>query len=566
MRKTCEDFQIGHLVERSRSGKGYHIWFFFEEAVPAYIAREFGAALLLKSSERISFADFKTFDRMIPASDHLPINRKTGELGIGNMVALPLQGQALKNGNSAFVDEKWEPFPDQWQALGSVHKLSRDLLEQKIAEWGTLKTPDRCEDNAPWEVKNSTFHSEDIDGKMRIDEASINYEIDDKRNVGRKIKVTFKGKLYSEQKLAAEKMLAHDNGVLNATTAFGKTVLGAYLISKRKVNTLILVHNYEIMKNWQHDLANFLDIRHEIPEKLTPKGRKRKLKSIIGTFKSTSDTTTGIVDIAMISSLGKPGEINELVKKYGMVIMDECHHGAARIADGVLKEVNAKYLYGLTATTSRADGLGKKIFMLLGPERYKYTAKDRAMKTKFDYLVRSRMTNFSSEKKEIYEINSELIDDASRNCQIVSDVVNFAKNGRTLLVVTRFKKHATYLYEEIKQQFSETFILTSDNKDENVLEQMRNVSTLNSLILVATGQYIGEGFNFPRLDTLVLASPSSFRSTIEQYAGRINRDFDGKKDVLIIDYVDENVPMLMNMYRRRKTAYRAIGYRIEEEC
>lgn len=639
LRKTCEEQAIGHLVERSRSGNGYHIWFFFEEALPVYIVREFGSALLLKSSEKDSLTNFRTFDRMIPASDHLPTNRKTGEKGIGNMVALPLQGQALKQGNSTFIDKNWQAYKDQWQVLKNTQKISLELLEQKIAEWGTLRVPDRTEeDDTPWESKNSIFHPEDIDGKIQIvlanrlyidktnlrpciqnqlrrlaasnnpefykkqamgfsvfkiprivysgedishficlprglkdelleklDNAKIGYELTEKRNKGHKIKVKFKGKLYPEQKLAAEKMLEHDGGVLCAATAFGKTVLGAYLISKRKVNTLILVHNYEILKNWQHDLNNFLDINHDLPEKFTKKGRKKKLKSLIGVFKSTSDTTTNIIDIAMVSSLGKPGEINELVKNYGMVIMDECHHSPTRTADGVLREINAKYLYGLTATARRSDGLSKQIFMLLGPKRYEYTAKDRAKKTNFDYIVYPILTKYTTDKKEIYEINAELIMNEKRNQQIISDAINCVKNGKFPIVITRFKNHAEYLYREIKRCIPNTFILTGGRKNENVLERINGLSNSDSFILVATGQYIGEGFNLPRLDTLILAAPSSFRNIIEQYAGRINRDYAGKNEVVIMDYVDENVPMLMNMYRRRKTAYRSIGYRIEAD-
>lgn len=633
VRQICIDNGVSHLVERSRSGSGYHLWLFFEEPIEASVARDFGAALLARGSKTVNLFTFKTFDRMIPASDHLPVNHKTGKVGIGNMVALPLQGRALKHGNSAFVDENLEPYEDQWGILAGTNKLSRDFIEQRIREWG--KITDAMADDAPWEVTEADLCASDVDGAMciviadriyidkrnirpylqnqlrrmaafnnseffkrqamgfsthniarivycgedsgnyiclprglfellvnKLDDSEIKYQVVDRRSFGDRIKVKFKGNLFAEQREAAEAMLAYDNGILSAATAFGKTVLGAYLISKRKVNTLILVHNYEIMKNWQKDLESFLEIDGEIPVKLTKKGRRKKLKSIVGTLKSTQDNTTGVVDIAMISSLGKYGEINELVKNYGMVIMDECHHSPNRTSDGVLREIKAKYFYGLTATPIRNDGMKKKMLMTFGPVRYCYSAKDRAKKTKFDYTVRTKTTVFKTDQKEIYDIYNEMIKDDNRNAQIIADTIDAAVAGKTPIVVTRFKTHAEYLHREIKKTIKDTFLLTGGRGNTNALDEMGRVADDGPLVLVATGQYIGEGFNFPRLDTLVIATPISFRGVVEQYAGRINRDYAGKREVVILDYLDSEVPVCRSMYRKRKTAYRAIGYRV----
>lgn len=633
IREMCESQNIPHLVERSRSGTGYHLWLLFEEPVSAVLARKFGTLLLLKGSETVNLPSFKTFDRMIPTSDHLPISRKTGRPGIGNMVALPLQGRAVLSSNSVFIDQNFEAYPDQWQTLTDTKRLSLDLIEQKVSEWS--RTQNTFEDDAPWEKKDQRFHAEDVDGELGIvfadrlyldsknlrprlqnqlrrlaafsnpefykrqglgfstynipriiycgedrenyiclprglldilakelDYADISYHLEDKREEGRKIKVQFQGELYPEQKLAASDLLKYDQGILSASTAFGKTVLGAYLIAKRKVNTLILVHNYEILKKWQKDLSNFLKINEPLPEKLTPKGRKKKLKSIIGTLKAASDQTTGVIDIAMISSLGKPGAVNELVKNYGMVIMDECHHGPARISDGVLSEVNAKYFYGLTATPVRGDGLEKKIFFSFGPIRHKFSAKNRAEKTGFNYQVRIKTTDFETDKTEIYEIYQELINDDARNTVLINDAIQSVDAGKTPIVVTKFRKHAELLRDAIQKEVKNTFLLLGGDNTKT-LEEIEKIPESEPLVLVATGQYIGEGFNLPRLDTLILTVPVSSSTNVEQYAGRINRDYPGKSEVMIYDYYDERVPKLRGMYRRRLATYRKIGYNIE---
>ena len=213
----------------------------------------------------------------------------------------------------------------------------------------------------------------------QLDSVGIPYTVSDERQTGREIKADFKGTLYPQQADAAAKILEHDTGVLCAATAFGKTAVGAYLIAQRKVNTLVLVHNSEIMKNWVEDFEKFLQIDEDLPEYITSKGRRKKRKSVIGTLSGGRNTLGGILDVAMITSLGQSDDVNPLIKNYGMVIMDECHHAGAAIAEDVLNAVNAKYVYGLTATPKRDDGQEQKIFMQFGPIRYRYTAKDRAV-------------------------------------------------------------------------------------------------------------------------------------------------------------------------------------------
>ena len=401
-----------------------------------------------------------------------------------------------------------------------------------------------------------------------LEEAGIAYQLTDCRQCGRKIKVVFKGELYPQQQQAVDAMLRYENGVLEAATAFGKTAVGAYLIANRQVNTLILVHNKEILKNWQEDLNKFLDINEPIPQYTTPTGRVRTYPSAIGSVASGQHKATGIIDVAMIASLGKNEDISELVKNYGMIIMDECHHAGAATAMNVLREVTAQYVYGLTATPKRNDGQEQKVFMQLGPVRYRYTTQEHLATQEVAHYIYPRFTrlvHINENKLKINEAYQLVITNGERNTQIIEDVKDCLGKKRTPLVLTRFKEHADYLYERLKNEAAYVFLLYggSSSKAKNaVREQMRLVPEDKSMILIATGQYIGEGFNLPRLDTLILTTPISWQGNVEQYAGRLHRDYQGKKEVVIYDYVDSHIGILEVMYHRRLRTYKKMGYQV----
>ncbi|MEF9917507.1 MAG: DEAD/DEAH box helicase family protein [Lachnospiraceae bacterium] len=648
MRAICKNNNIQVLVERSRSSKGAHIWLFFEEAIPASLVRKFGTALLTKGAESVNQKNFKSYDRMLPAQDHMP------EGGLGNLVALPLQGQALKYGNSAFIDEQWNAYPNQWNTLKEISKISKSFIEEKVNEWtgdgllGILAEDmsgnsenSKDEEIKPWEKKKHRFEKSDVDGVInitlanqiyidienvkprlqnqirrlaafsnpefyknqamgfstqgtariiscsqdidhyvciprgceeklteRLEDSGVAFKIEDCRQSGRSISVSFIGELYPEQKKATDKMLDYDNGILGAATAFGKTAVGAYLVAAHKVNTLILVHNTEIMKNWVEDFEKFLQIDEELPEYKTPTGRVKKRNSVIGRMYAGHNSVTGIIDVVMISSLGKKGEINQIVKAYGLVIMDECHHGASQTAEEVLNEINAKYVYGLTATPKRDDGQEQKVFMQFGPIRYRYTAKDKAKEQGIEHFVYPRFTRLVHTDGETLKINDayQLVRDSDiRNNQIISDVEDCLKNGRTPLVLTKFKDHASYLYQKLSGKADHIFLLQggkSAKERDLIRKQMKEVPENETIVLVAIGQYIGEGFNYPRLDTMMLTTPIAWQGNVEQYAGRLHRDFEGKQDVIIYDYVDSHIRVLERMYHKRLRAYKKIGYEI----
>lgn len=340
--------------------------------------------------------------------------------------------------------------------------------------------------------------------------------------------------------------------------------------SAKKVNTLILLQSSSLIEQWQNTIEKFLVIKEELPEYETPSGRKKKRKSVIGKLQGAHDSTTGIIDIAMVGSVCRNGEYHKRLKEYGFVILDECHHAASDTIVDVLQEADAKYVYGVTATPFRGDGLEKINYMLLGPVRYKYTSKDRAKEQGIAHLVYPRFTRtvsprFRQDKMHPNEAYEMLRNNADRDDLIVSDVKQCIKDGRTPVVLSKYVDHSKRLYERLLNHADKVFLLSGENsrkEHREILRQMNQVKPDESMILIATGKLIGEGFDFPRLDTLIMATPVAWKGIVEQYAGRLNRDYDGKQNVIIYDYVDRHIVMFDRMYHKRLKAYKQIGYDI----
>jgi superfamily II DNA or RNA helicase len=403
-----------------------------------------------------------------------------------------------------------------------------------------------------------------------LDDSNVNYLFEDKRNKGKKIKVNFNGTLREEQQSAADALLQHENGVLSVPTAFGKTVIGASLIAQRKCNTLILVHLQTLFNQWKKSLEQFLEIDEVLPETEKKRGRK-KIRWLIGQIGSGKNTSSGIIDIALVQSLIHDNEVDDVVKNYGMVIVDECHHVPSVTYEKVIGAVNAQYVYGLTATPTRQDGLHPITFMQCGAIRYSVDAKSQANKRSFEHYLIPCFTGlkkpFSENKTNwhITKIYAAIVEDEFRNQQIVNDVIKATEDNRTSIILTQRKEHVARL-SSILQNQTDAHIITlvgtnSAKVKAKMMESLANVPHEEKLIIIATGKYVGEGFDYPRLDTLFLASPIAWKGTLSQYAGRLHREFSGKQDVMIYDYVDVHIPVLERMYYKRLNGYAQIGYK-----
>jgi len=427
---------------------------------------------------------------------------------------------------------------------------------------------------------SAVYMGKDTDGYIQIPrglreslmnacmEAGIAYDIADHREKGRPIRVSFNGDLRTGQDLAADKMLQHDYGVLSATTAFGKTVVCSYLIAQRKVSTLILLQSKDLLEQWVEELNKFLLIQEEPPVYKTKTGREKHRDSAIGILTGNKNTLTGIIDVAMVGSMYSRGKFNERINSYGMVIMDECHHCGSNTSVEVMQKVNARYVYGVSATPMRGDHLEKVIYMLLGPIRHSYTAKERAEAQGIGHFVIPRFTRVidtSESKNDITGAYNLISKNPMRSNMIIEDTKTAIAIGRTPVILTRYKEQAKYLYDALAVSADYVFLLYGDNSDKENSEIRRTLKEIpdqESLILIATGQKIGEGFDFPRLDTLMLAAPVSFTGRLEQYVGRLHRDYAGKKDAVVYDYIDAHLRVFEAMYTKRLRTYKRLGYSV----
>jgi superfamily II DNA or RNA helicase len=386
----------------------------------------------------------------------------------------------------------------------------------------------------------------------------IEFKILDERFEGKPICVNFRGELRPEQESAADAMLQHDIGVLSASTAFGKTVVAAFLIASRAVNTLVLVHRKELLDQWIERLGQFLDI----PRKS------------IGRIGGGKREPFGIIDVGMIQTINRKGIVDDSVANYGHIVVDECHHISARSFEIVARQSKAKYVSGLSATVIRKDGHHPIIFMNCGPIRYKVDDKTQAAKRPFAHRVITRATNFRlphsfevHRHTAIQEIYGLLEESAKRNELIVTDVMRAVDDGRFPLILTERKDHLQKLTDMLSGKIENVMVMKGGmgKKQRKIIQQtLDGLPENGSSVIIATGKYLGEGFDDPRLDTLFLTLPISWRGTIAQYAGRLHRINDRKKEVLIYDYADLDVPVLSRMYDRRIKGYRSIGYEVAD--
>ncbi|MDD4267898.1 MAG: DEAD/DEAH box helicase family protein [Pirellulales bacterium] len=633
--ETCCRLGVPAALERSRSGKGGHIWLFFAEAIPAALARRLGAHILTETMEFRPDVGLDSYDRFFPNQDTLP------HAGLGNLIALPLQRRPRDRGSSVFLDDSGAAHPDQWAFLSTVEKIDRATVEriahdaerrgrivgvrmaslddEDAAPWAALPSRRRQEppiagplpeslelilgdqvyiakDRLPPGLRNRLVRlaafqnpefykaqamrlptydkpriigcAEDLahhiglprgcleDVENLLSDLGIAAAVRDERNAGSPLEARFHGELLPEQKIAARAMLAHETGVLCATTAFGKTVVAAWLIAQRGVNTLVLVHRRQLLEQWVERLAAFLH--------LPPK--------TIGRIGGGHRKPTGSLDVALIQSLVRKGVVQDCVGDYGQLIVDECHHLSARSFEQVARRARARFVTGLSATVARKDGHHPILFMQCGPVRHRVDAKAQADARPFAHVVLVRPTSFRPLKPadpdmriQFHELYGELIADGRRNEAICDEVVRAVREGRSPLVLTERNEHLDNLAARLSPGVRHLVVLRGGARPaeaRSLATRLAAIPENEERVLLATGRYVGEGFDDARLDTLFLTLPVSWRGTIAQYVGRLHRLNHRKREVRVYDYADLDVPMLARMFDRRCRGYEAVGYTV----
>lgn len=624
---VARELGIETYIEISKSGNGAHAWIFFEEPVFARKARQLGTLILVKASALSKQIKLSSHDRFFPNQDSLPNG------GFGNLIALPLQRHARNQGNTLFVDEDFTPIKDQWDLLSTARVLSQNEVDSIIEKNITkdlifdgdnfdIKITERTLDAINKKVKleeysdainirlaeqafinieelpdpligalrrTATFANPEFYKKQRMrfstwdtprficcsdnygsemsiprgrlddcikiaNDVGATVNIFDERAKHKRLKIKFTGELRPDQKKAMKEMSRFDTGVLVAPPGVGKTVMGCHLITKRKTPTLILVHRKPLMEQWIERIKEFLDI--------DPKE--------VGSFGGSRKKPKGKVDVAMIQTLSKLEDSDELLNSYGQIIVDECHHIPAVSFEAVLKKIPAKYFIGLTATPYRKDGHESIIHMQLGPTRYEmedFGAKD------LNKLIFVRETNLQfpihlEKRLEIHEIWSEIVNNQERTIQITTDIEAELKQNRYPLIISERKDHISHLSHSLKSKKlkAKEFILVGEmgkKQKKEILDNIDNcIKDKSPFYILSTGSFIGEGFDLPILDTLFITMPISFKGRMIQYAGRIHRPFENKKEVRIYDYLDANNGLTINMFKKRVPVYKKMEYEI----
>ena len=621
--ESCHESNVPCSIEVSRSGRGAHAWIFFSEAVSARNARRLGAALISMTCARTRQLTLSSYDRFFPNQDTLPKG------GFGNLIALPLQKKPRENGFSVFVDDQFQPYPDQWLFLLSVEKLSASEVESALFRisgqshpldvafvtdeeenepWKRPPRDDRISDPLPESVTlvlaNQTFIAKDelpqqltnrlirlaafqnpefyraqamrlsVWNKPRIIGCAENYpkhislprgclddilalfakhniacQFQDERNHGQSIAVEFKGHLRQDQENAVAEILKHDVGVLCAPTAFGKTVTAAALVARRCVNTLVIVHRTELLNQWKERLRTFLNVT----------------ENEIGVIGAGKNKPSEIIDVAVMQSLSRKENQAEILDKYGQIIVDECHHLSAFSFESILKQCRAKYVIGLTATPIRRDGHHPIIFMQCGPIRHTAFRPDTAPSV-LTVIPRWLPMPEISADHSIQALFQQLIQNEHRNSVILEDVRAAYQEGRKILVLTERTEHLEFLHEKLGNITENVFALHGRLSKKSRNETFTRLCELDDSVprvLLATGKLIGEGFDYPPLDTLILAMPISWKGILQQYAGRLHREHAMKQDVRIYDYAELGHALLRRMWEKRVRGYLAMGYAID---
>ncbi len=629
--QSCRDLGVPAVLEISRSGDGAHAWIFFSATVPARDARRLGTALISHTCARTRQLKLVSYDRLFPNQDvmpkggfgnliALPLQKHPRERGCSVFVDASLKPHADQWGFLASVQPMamQDIEPTILQATGGNHPLDVTFIaeEDQQAPWLQRGTTERripgplptaltvtsanmlyiekaalsqplanrlirlaafqnpefykaqalrlsvwdkprvigCAENFPQHIALPRGCLDAVQELLR--DNGIGCELHDERCAGRPLTTNFVGMLRPDQEKAVAAVLAYDIGVLCAPPAFGKTVTAAALIARRGVSTLILVHRTELLRQWQERLKTFLDVM--------PDG----IGAAIGTIGAGKSKPTGCIDIAVMQSLTRKGQVDEVVEGYGYVIVDECHHLSAFSFEAVLKRVRARYVLGLTATPIRRDGHQPIIFMQCGPMRH--VAERPAAILQTQEVIPRHVTARVAVANDagIQEVFNCLANDVDRTEAIGQEIVDAFEQGRKILVLTERSAHIEAIRAVLADRVPALFTLHGRMSGKQRAELIQALDALPPdapHVLLSTGKLVGEGFDHPPLDTLILAMPISWKGSLQQYAGRLHREHSDKRDVRIIDFVDTGHPVLQRMWAKRQRGYLAMGYRFPSD-
>ena len=621
---TAAEEGVPALAEISRSGEGAHAWIFFEGKVPAQQVRKLATALLSVTCARRRVIDLSAYDRIFPGQDRCPKDGHLGsvialplqkEARAANASVFadsrtlePLDDQwaALESARRmgaaalsraverlcgqasefalAFDDtdpeEPWKrrpptqapiegPRPARVEGLmaGELFLKKETLTEEvilRLRRLAAFPNPEFFKAEAlrlpVWNRPRVIICARDLprfvalprgcvsQARELLANNGIELAVEDRRSQGTPITAFFRGELRDGQRAALKDVLPHDIGVLSAPTAFGKTVLAAALIAERRVSTLILVHRAELLRQWKERLAAFLDLG----------------TGEVGVFGGTKKKPGRVVDVAIMQSLLRLEDAGAWMEPYGQVIVDECHHVSAFTFETLARQARARYVLGLTATPVRRDGHHPIIFMQCGPIRHR-AARDRAAFSAMEVRLRHVVLPPQAERASVQDLYRAILDDHIRNAILVDDIRAAFAEGRKVLVLTERLEHLEILRAGLQALGLAPWVLhgrQGARERAAVMDALQALDDCEPRVILATGRLVGEGFDHPPLDTLVLAMPISWRGNLQQYAGRLHRRSAEKHDVRVHDYVEDGVATLGRMWERRKAGYAAMGYEI----
>ncbi|HBI16717.1 MAG TPA: restriction endonuclease subunit R [Candidatus Moranbacteria bacterium] len=597
----CQKYNLPAYLERSRSGNGGHIWIFFKDKYPAYKSRNIAIHILREVKIIDQFEKEDAFDRLFPNQDV-----HSGE-GFGNLIALPLQGESRNAGNSIFLDWKnnLDVLIDQWEYLSNVEKVPLKKLDEIYDRFNkeskTVKKISRNKlrlvlreqifinkNNLPKVVVNFlkeklNFANLEFIIRKRIgvnvyglekyfklienqgdevaiprgfinelvvflNEQNIKFEIIDERIKLKPVKFETSCKLFDYQEEAVREIITRENGLLVSPPGSGKTIIGIDIIAKLKQPTLILVHKKQIFDQWLERIEDFTNVS----------------KREIGQYVSSKKKVGKKITVAMVQTLSRMENLEELKDKFGLIIIDECHHMPAKMFRSVVTKLNPFYLYGLTATPERKNNDGNLIPIYLGEilhkieNNFRVNEKELTRDTPKVIINETDLGVPFKVKADNFQLLSKIIVfDSNRNRQIVEDIKKEANSGRKCLVLTERKEHIEVLGCYLKKEF-EVIEFSGDLTEKKRREKTRQINDGNFQILLATGQLIGEGTDFQNLESLFLVFPFAFQGKLIQYIGRIQRENDGNNK--IYDYRDKKVEYLERFFKKRLRYYKKNGY------